>query len=182
MLRLILRASIIFVHHIRKMGRGKTLTKEEIGKILAFNQQNLSNREIAKKLGRNHKTIISYLRNQENYGKNRKGRTARATTERERRSILREASNSAASARKIKDKVATSASIWTVRRIIKQCPHLRRKKLMKKPHLLPHHKNSRLEFCRTHLNWNEEWRQVIFSDEKNLIWMALMAFDIIFTI
>lgn len=148
------------------MGRGKTLTKEEIGKIVAFKQENYSNRQIAIKIGRNHVTINNYLNNQENYGKNRKGRTSRATTERERRLILRAASNSAATARKIKDKVGTSASIWTVRRVIKQCLHLKRKKLMKKPHLLQRHKDARLEYCRTHFNWKEEWHQVIFSDEK----------------
>ena len=148
------------------MGRGNTLTKEEIGKIDAFKQENYSNREIANKIGRSHKVINNYVNNPENYGKNRKGCTARATTERERRSILREASNSAATARVIKDKVGCSASIRTVRRVIQQCPHIKRKKFQKKPHLLPRHKTARLEYCRHHIHWKEEWHQVIFSDEK----------------
>lgn len=150
------------------MGRGKTLTGVEIGKILAMKQENFSHREIARKIGRDPWTINNFIKNQENYGKNRKGRVARATTERERRAILREASNSAASARTIKSKVGTAASIRTVQRIIKQCPHLRRQKLKKKPRLLQHHKQARLEFCRAHFTWKDEWRQVIFSDEKKI--------------
>lgn len=148
------------------MGRGKTLTNLEIGKILAFKQENYSNREIAKQIGRDPWTVNNFLKDPENYGKKERGSTARATTERERRSILREASNSAASAGKIKEKVGTSASVRTVRRVIEQCPHLRRQKLKKKPHLLQRHKDRRLEFCRTHLSWKEEWEAVIFSDEK----------------
>lgn len=148
------------------MGRGKTLTKIEIGKILAFKQENYSNREIAKKINRDPWTINHFLKNPDIYGKNRRGRTAKATTERERRSILREASNSMACARTIKEKVGTSASVRTVRRIIRKCPHLRRQKLKKKPHLFQHHRDARLAFCRAHMNWKDEWKQVIFSDEK----------------
>lgn len=148
------------------MGRRKTLTEVEIGKILAYKQEMYSNRQIAKKIGRDPWTINSFLKDPENYGKNRRGRTARATTERDRRSILREASNSAASARKIKEKVGVSASIRTVRRVIQKCPHIQRQKLKKKPRLLQRHRDGRLQFARDHLRWSEEWQRVIFSDEK----------------
>lgn len=148
------------------MGRGKPLAETEIGKIIALKEENYSNRDIARRIGRDPWTINNFVKNKENYGKHRRGRTSKATTERERRSILREASNSAATARKIKEKVGTTASVHTVRRVIKQCPHLRRQKLQKKPRLLQHHKNARLELCREHLHWKTEWQQVIFSDEK----------------
>lgn len=85
------------------MGRGQTLNKKEIGKMLALKQEDYSNHAIAEKINRNPWKINNYLKNQENYGKYRKGRTARATTGRERRSILREESNSAAFAHKIKE-------------------------------------------------------------------------------
>ena len=67
------------------MGRGKTLSNEEIGKIVALIQEDYSNRQIGNKIGRTHQLINNYLKDPENYGKNQKGRTARATTERERR-------------------------------------------------------------------------------------------------
>ena len=88
-----------------------------------------SNLQIARKIGRDPWTINNFLKDPENFGKNRRGLTARATTERDRRSILREASNFAASARKIKEKVGVSASIRTVRRVIQNCPHIQRQKL-----------------------------------------------------
>ena len=101
------------------MGRCKTLTQKEISPISAFKQENYSIRQIGITIGRDHKTIIDYLNNPENYEKNQKGCKVRATTERERRSVLHEASNSAASARKIKVKIETSARIRTVQRLIK---------------------------------------------------------------
>lgn len=148
------------------MGRAKTLTETEIGQIIALKQENYSNRDIGRRIGRDHKTINNFVKNKENYGKNRRGRTARATTDRERRAILRKASNSAATARKIKEEVGTAASVQTVRRVIRQCPHIRRQKLQRKPHLLERHKTARLQFCQDHLHWKTEWEQVIFSDEK----------------
>jgi hypothetical protein len=39
---------------------------------------------------------------------------------------------------------------------------------MKKPNLFQRHKNARLEYCRTHFNWKEEWHPVIFSSKKKI--------------
>jgi len=43
---------------------------------------------------------------------------------------------------------------------------MKRRKLRKKPLLLQHHKDARLEFARNHRDWVEEWKTVVFSDEK----------------
>ena len=43
---------------------------------------------------------------------------------------------------------------------------MKRRKLRKKPLLLQHHKDARLEFARNHHDWVEEWKTVVFSDEK----------------
>ena len=80
------------------------LSLEEKSKIEAHFDCGLSIHEITEKIGRHRKTISSFLHNKENYGKNYKGRTNRATTATDRRSILREASNSHDSAAKIKEK------------------------------------------------------------------------------
>ena len=34
------------------------------------------------------------------------------------------------------------------------------------PRLLPQHKVARLEFARKHQTWNDEWKTVVFTDEK----------------
>lgn len=148
------------------MGRGKTLTKVERAQVDVLNNENCSMREIARRLRRSDYVIRNYLRNKENYDQKRKGRTATATTERERRKILRIASNSAATARQIRDVVGTSASVRTVQRILKKSPHIRRLKLKKKPVLTARHKENRLQFARQHIQWGETWKRVVFTDEK----------------
>jgi IS30 family transposase len=50
------------------MGRKSCLTDEEKGQIKAFNDIGLSNREIGRRLGRNHVVIGRYLENPEEYG------------------------------------------------------------------------------------------------------------------
>lgn len=148
------------------MGREKTLSLEERGKIQAFRQERYSNREIARKVGRSTWVVNAYLKDIENYGNNRRGHTATATTARERRAILQLASNSCVTSRQIRGRVGSNASIRTIQRVIKKCPHLKRRKLRKKPLLLEHHRQARFEFSRNHRDWTEEWKRVISSDEK----------------
>lgn len=148
------------------MGSGSTLTAVEKGKIDAFKELGLSGREIAKRLDRSKTAVNNYLADPENYGKNRKGRTAEATTYREKRSILRLASNSTLSATKIRSKSGVSASIATVLRIIKASVNIQRKKMKKKPVLKSLHKELRMNFAREHVAWSNQWKWVVFSDEK----------------
>lgn len=148
------------------MGRGKKLTSEEMIRIKTLKEEHYPLREIARRLGRSHHVIMKYLEEPENYGKRYKGRTKRATTERERRRILREASNSSLTAGQIALKVGTQASVRTVRRIINKCSTIKRLKIKKRPALNRRHYSLRLEFARQHMTWKLEWYKVIFTDEK----------------
>ncbi|CAH2100518.1 unnamed protein product [Euphydryas editha] len=150
------------------MGRKKSLTSEEIGKIKILCEEGYSLRKIAKRIGRSHQVISNFLDDRENYGKKFKGRTKFATTERERRAILREASNSTLTARQIAHNVGTKASVRTVQRIIRNFPHLKRLKMKRKPCLKEHHCTERLHFARNNMHWTKEWYKVIFSDEKKI--------------
>lgn len=150
------------------MGSGKTLTVAERGQIDAFKEMGLSSREIARKLNRSKTVVNNYLADPQNYGKNQKGRTAQATTSREKRLILRIASNSTQSATKIRSKSGVSASISTVRRIIRKDGTIQRRKLKKKPVLKQVHKELRMNFATEHVSWSSQWKRVVFSDEKSL--------------
>jgi hypothetical protein len=55
------------------------------------------------------------------------------TTARERRTILREASNSTLTPRKNNEAIESAASLRTVQRLIKKGAHLSRRHLKKKP-------------------------------------------------
>jgi hypothetical protein len=56
-------------------------------------------------------------------------------------------------------------SKWTLARILKRNGH-RWSKLKSRPAWKSTHITNRLLFARIHQTWNEEWRSVIFSDEK----------------
>lgn len=148
------------------MGSGKRLTLEEIGKIRALKEEGYSNREIGRRINRSVGVVGNFLKDPENYGKQQHGRTKRATSSSERRRILRIASNASKTSREIQQEAGTSASIRTVQRVLKSSPGLQRRRLKKKPQLTQRHKEKRLEFARTHMTWKNEWRDIIFSDEK----------------
>lgn len=155
-----------FYHQHFEMGRGKTLSEAETAKIDLLIEMGWSFRKIAKKIDRSHQVVSSYVRNRENYGKNRAGRTVGAINDRDRRRILREASNSMLSTKQIKEKLDVGGSLSTIQRVIKRAPHLQRKKLMRKPALKEHHKTARLAFAEKHVSWTNQWNNVVFSDEK----------------
>lgn len=148
------------------MGRKKQLTDEEIGKIKVLKEQNFSNRQIAKYLNRSDFVIRSYLKQPEKYRKNYRGRKKEALSATDKRAILRIASNSRCSAKTIAEQSGVSASVRTVQRFLKKTPTIKRKKLKGKPVLKENHKRKRLEFARHHMTWKEEWKEVIFTDEK----------------
>lgn len=148
------------------MGRKKCLTIEEKTKIKVLKDENYSCRQIAEKISRSKNVVSNFLRNIENYGKNMKGRVSKVTTPQDRRAIVREASNSCLSAAKIRAKVGVSASVSTVRRVINSAKHLKFQKMKKKPPLNEQRKAKRLVFAKQHMTWQNEWKKVVFSDEK----------------
>jgi hypothetical protein len=80
--------------------------------------------------------VNNFVQDIENYGKNYRGGIQTATIARERRTILREATNSTMTPRKIKEAVESAASLRTVQRLIKKCAHLSRRRLKKKKTVL----------------------------------------------
>ncbi|KAK9680285.1 Transposase [Popillia japonica] len=161
------------------MGRQKCLTAEEIGKIKAFHQEGYSARAIARKIGRSHQVVSGLIKDPENYGKRFKGRTKFVTTDRERRAILRAASNSALTARQIANKVGTNASVRTVQKLLRSCQHLKRLKMKRRPALKEFQRTARLQFAQAKMGWTYEWQTVIFSDEKKFNLDALLVFNLL---
>ena len=87
-------------------------------------------------------------------------------SERDKRSILRVASNAALSYNQIKSKSGVNCSRSTVRRIIKSSKNIVRRKFKKIPPLTKKHKDNRLTFAREYMAWTNEWKKVVFTDEK----------------
>lgn len=76
------------------MSKGKALTDKEKGKIEAFHRDKVGIREIARRIGRSHQVVLTYLKNPSGYGKNRKKPRKSKLSGREKREIVRTASNS----------------------------------------------------------------------------------------
>lgn len=151
------------------MGRGKSLSEAEKIKIKTYKDAGVSIHKIAEKIGRSRNVVSKYLKNESTYGKNMKSGAKRVLNIRDKRKILRLASNSQDTAAQIRDKAGLSVSVRTVQRVISNASHIVRLKLKKKPRLDAVRRERRLKFCRSHMTWNNEWHRVVFSDEKNLI-------------
>jgi transposase len=148
------------------MSRGKALSEEEKGMIKAFKEMRLSNRKIAIKIKRSPRVINNYVNNPKKYGKKRRiGRKPKLNS-RDKRRIIRAASNRCVSSAKIIEELSLKCSRWTVNRAINNSGVLKLAKKMSTPPLTDEHKVKRLEFARLHMTWNSEWRQVAWSDEK----------------
>ena len=107
------------------MGRGTLLTELERGQILAYRDENRGIREISRLMGRNHATIISFLRDPENYGSKKSPGRPQKLSPQEKRRISKIASNSSKSCRQIATETGSQASRWTVLRAIHNTPNLK---------------------------------------------------------
>ncbi|CAK9827474.1 Transposable element Tc3 transposase [Anthophora retusa] len=138
------------------MPRGKYLTEEERGKILVMKEVDFSIREIARRLGKSHKVVINFLRDQANYGKNKMGGPMKKLSPRTERLIVKTASNTLKSCNQIKKELNLDVSRWTIHRVLQENRNIVREKLMSAPKLLPRHKIARLEYARAnmHRNWH----------------------------
>jgi len=148
------------------MSKGKRLNDFEIGQIVAYKKLNWSNRQIAKVLNRSSKVVNNYVKDPKNYGQKNPGGRPKSYTEREKRKIIRTASNAQMTARQIKAATGVTTHLRVVQNILHDSSVLVHKKIKRKPMLKIEHKNVRLDFARNHMSWTAEWKKTIFSDEK----------------
>ena len=99
------------------MPRGTYLSDVEKGKILAFLENGLSFREIGRKLGRSDKVVRNFAKNQSQYGKNKTEGPKRKLSERDRRRIVKAASNSMKSLSQISADYGVKVSNSTISRV-----------------------------------------------------------------
>ena len=102
------------------MPRGTYLSDVEKGKILDFLENELSFREIGRKLGRSDKVVRNFAKNQSQYGKNKTGGPKRKLSERDRRRIVKAASNSMKSLSQISADCGVKVSNSTISRMLNE--------------------------------------------------------------
>ena len=141
------------------MPRGTYLSDVEKGKILAFLENGLSFREIGRKLGRSDKVVRNFAKNQSQYGKNKTGGPKRKLSERDRRRIVKAASNSMKSLSQISADCGVKVSNSTISKVRNESGTITRQSLITVPRLpQDRRKTARMEFAKKNLQTN--WSQV----------------------
>lgn len=140
------------------MPRGAYLTEIEKGKILALFDEGISKREIGRRIDRSDCVVRNFLKDIENYGKNKTGGPKSKISDRSQRRIVNSASNSMKTAREIANECDQSGSRWSIHRVLKRSKVIKRQKLQPAPRLLDRHITGRLEFAR--INMARDWKNV----------------------
>ena len=146
------------------MGRGKHLMNEELAVIKAYKDTGLSNREIAKKIKRSPKVVYNYFKIGVTYGAYKGSGGKCKIDNRTKRVIVRHAGAQHMTASQIRADLQLPVSVQRVRQILHEDPNTAWKK--RKPKHTARHKEVRLQFAKEHMSWQEEWHQVLLSDEK----------------
>lgn len=148
------------------MGKGTTLSTEDVAKIEAFNESGLSIRAIATKIGRSSTAVYNVIKLKDNYNKNRKNNNNQKLTTRQNAAIIRSGLQQNITASQIRADMQLPVSTRRVQQILSGSNRLVWKKMKSKPALSLSHKEARLLFAKAHMSWTNEWKNVVFSDEK----------------
>lgn len=174
------------------MGYKKALNDFEKGQILAYSEEGKSLREISRIIHRSVSVVSQYLKNPSEYGKIKSPGRPQKLTLRDKRLIIKKASNSPVSCNQLKKELSLNVSRWTINRAISSSPKLIKCRYKSAPALKPKHKKDRLEFARKCMatNWTKVYNFLLFARilifyyihcrlylvmRKNLIWMAQMG-------
>lgn len=96
--------------------------------------------------------------------KKTKGKTI--LTNRQKEAIRTEATRNRLNSRQIVEKLGLPVTKQHVAKILRTSKNIVWKKMQSKPKLTPQHKTNRLLFAQKYMGWKDEWKNVIFSDEK----------------
>jgi transposase len=148
------------------MPKAEQLTEFERGQIAALNATGMPHRQIEASIRRSKTAVTNYLADPENHGRKKRSGRPKKVTPRDRRAILREASNNGSTSTSIKDALNLPCHSSTIKRVLKESPIHKYSKRRGKPTLKPVHKQARIEWAKHHMEFGQKWRNVIWSDEK----------------
>ena len=124
--------------------------------------------DIAVEVNRHRNTISNYLKNVENYGCSKRSGRISALDERTKRRVRHLAAVENMSCRQIKVKLDLAMSRQRIHQVIKDDIKHSYENKIPKPPLTQKHKNARIKFVEKYKFWDDEFNNVIFSDEKSL--------------
>ncbi len=148
------------------MGRGKEITEYERGQIEALYSKGHNMDFIAQQINRSKKLVFNCIHRGPDQPPGKSTGRKKLLTDRDERNIGRHASNNCISASKVKAELDLPVSLSTVGRAMRSNPHLRHAKKLRKPKITEAQAVERVAFAHDHLRWTDQWKKVIFSDEK----------------
>ncbi|KAI5152860.1 hypothetical protein ENBRE01_3071 [Enteropsectra breve] len=148
------------------MGKRKPLSDNEQGQIQAFLALGMPKSTIARELSRSRSVIAAYKKKGSLYGTTPHNGRPRAISPRTTKAIIKLAKNKSITARQIIAELGLEVSESTVRRVLKNEGGLTQRKLQRKPVLTDENKRNRVEFAKEYMELGNNWKRVIFLDEK----------------
>jgi len=148
------------------MGKGLAITDYERGEIEAYHASGMSTRQIAETIDRSQKLVLNCLSRGTDQPSGKSTGRKRKLSERDDRNILRHASNKKTSAAQIKRELNLPVCRRTVSRRLASCPYLEHRHMRRKPKISEAQREKRRVFAHEHHTWTDEWKRVVFSDEK----------------
>lgn len=142
------------------MAKGARLNDEEKGRIKAYKEEGLSNREIAQRIGRSHDVINKFVRLGNSYGIKKAPGKKPALSARAKRAIRAAAANSTKGTRRLQKEMEPNVSHVTVWKALNESPNLKYEKMNMVPALKKEHQIFRARFGDEHQTWNKEWHSV----------------------
>ena len=160
--------------HCITMVQRRYLTDVDRGRAIAWLQQRIAVREVARRLGVAPSVICRLQQRWQATGRvqdrPRSGRP-RKTTRREDRYITRQVTMARTStARRIRGQLRaatqTNVSVSNIKNRLHEV-HLHARRPVKRPKLTRAHRRARLAWCRRHVRWTRaHWPRVMFTDES----------------
>lgn len=143
------------------MPLGRPLSEFEKGQITEKKRDGTSNRQIAIELGRSRSVINNFVNDPDGYGTKPHSGRPPLISDRDKRQILREASNSSKSCAEIKSDLNLNVTREAVRLVLKKSKFILYRKMRKAPSMTAWHREKRLEFAKKWYNTN--WDKVRFN-------------------
>lgn len=129
----------------------------------ALRDEGKSVREIATRINKSKTAVHNYIHSRRKSIRKRKRGKKKIISDELKEEINLAIRKKPTTITELKHDLDIKASKTTIWRAIHNIPTVQ---IMAKPVLQDHHKEARLEFARQHMTWDEEWKKVIFSDEK----------------
>ncbi|KFM58041.1 Transposable element Tc3 transposase, partial [Stegodyphus mimosarum] len=148
------------------MAKGTKLTDRERGEIEALSSTGMSSRAIAIKIGRSKTVVNNFLKLKDDYGKKNTGGRAKALPSRDERRVCQLVSTEKYSTRKLISTTGLKVCQKTIYNTIRRSGRFTYTAKLTKPQLLQRHKIEHLNFGQKVMTWDNQWIEIIFSDEK----------------